>query len=137
MNPSDIWDILKKDWENEVWDIPNVKFNHPEKTAHTSQFPIELVERLVLALTNDGDTVIDPFAGVGSALIAAILHDRRAIGVDKEKQYTDIAYQRLVLALKGELKRRPLGKPVFEPKGTEKVAKAPPEWGRASLAHWT
>jgi len=54
------WDILLNDWENEVWDIPNVKCNHPEKTIHPSQFPIELVERLVLALTNEGDILFDP-----------------------------------------------------------------------------
>ncbi|MEM2703246.1 MAG: site-specific DNA-methyltransferase [Candidatus Bathyarchaeia archaeon] len=127
-NPSDVWDILLQDWANEIWDIPNVKCNHPEKTIHPSQFPIELVERLVLALTNEGDMVFDPFVGVGSSIIAAILHNRRGMGVDKEKIYTDMAYERIVAALKGSLKRRPLGKPIYEPKGNEKVAKPPPEW---------
>ena len=50
-NPSDIWDVVKQDWEDEVWDIPNVKANHPEKTEHPCQFPVELVQRCVLALT--------------------------------------------------------------------------------------
>jgi adenine-specific DNA-methyltransferase len=127
-NPSDIWDIVLQDWGNEVWDIPNVKNNHPEKTIHPAQFPIELVERLVLALTNENDLVFDPFAGVGSSMIAALLHNRKAAGVDKEKIYTDIAYQRITEALKGKLKRRPLGTPIYQPKGTEKVAKIPSEW---------
>jgi len=83
-NPSDIWQIILRDWEKELWDIPNVKSNHPEKTIHPSQFPIELIERLVLALTNEGDVVLDPFVGVGSSIIAAILHNRKGIGVDKE-----------------------------------------------------
>ena len=56
-NPGDLWSILKEDWENLIWDIPNVKANHPEKTLHPAQFPIELAERLVLALSAEGDTV--------------------------------------------------------------------------------
>ena len=59
-NPSDIWDIVKQDWENEVWDIPNVKANHPEKTEHPCQFPVELVQRCVLALTQPEGVVLDP-----------------------------------------------------------------------------
>lgn len=127
-NPSDIWEILKKDWEKEIWEIPNVKHNHPEKTIHPSQFPIELVERLILALTNERDTVFDPFVGVGSSVIAAVLHGRKGIGVDREKRYTDMAFQRLCSALEGKLKRRQLGTPIYKPKGTEKVARKPPEW---------
>ena len=135
-NPSDVWEIVAKDWEKEIWEIPNVKCNHPEKTIHPCQFPIELVERLVLALTNEGDVVFDPFVGVGSSIIAAILHNRRGIGVDNQKIYTDIAYQRIIEALKGTLKRRPLGKPIYQPKGTEKVAKPPPEWKLKPLSKW-
>lgn len=127
-NPSDIWKIVLQDWEKEIWEIPNIKYNHPEKTIHPSQFPIELVERLVLALTNKDNVVLDPFVGVGSSLVAAVLHNRNGIGVDKEKLYTDIAYQRVSYALKGTLKRRPLGKPIYEPKRNEKIATIPPEW---------
>lgn len=71
-NPSDIWKIVAQDWEAELWDIPNVKSNHPEKTEHPCQFPIELVERCVLALTNEYSWVLDPFAGVGSTIIYEI-----------------------------------------------------------------
>jgi adenine-specific DNA-methyltransferase len=120
--------VVLQDWEKEIWEIPNVKYNHPEKTIHPSQFPIELVERLVLALTNEGDIVLDPFAGVGSSIIAAILHNRKGVGVDKEKLYTDLAYERIIAALKGTLRRRPLRRPIYEPKGTEKVARIPAEW---------
>ena len=127
-NPSDVWEIVLEDWEAEVWDIPNVKSNHPEKTIHPCQFPIELVERLVLALTNEGDYVFDPFVGVGSALAAAALHNRRGVGVDKELQYIKIAKERAKSALKGELKRRRLGTPVYVPTGNEKVAQIPDEW---------
>jgi len=127
-NPSNIWDIVVRDWDLEVWDIPNVKASHREKTIHPCQFPIELVERLVLALTNEDNVVFDPFAGVGSSIVAAILHNRKAVGVEKEKVYTDISFKRILEAINGTLRKRPLGKPVYKPKGNEKVARVPPEW---------
>lgn len=126
-NPSDIWRIIARDWEREIWKIPNVKYNHPEKTTHPCQFPIELVERLILALTNEGDVVLDPFAGVGSSIIAALLHNRKSLGTDKEKAYTDIAFQRIISALKGDLKKRPIERPIYQPTN-EKVAQIPSEW---------
>jgi len=69
-NPSDVWSIVAQDWEREIWEIPNVKANHPEKTQHPCQYPVELVERCVLALTNDNHWIYDPYCGVGSALVA-------------------------------------------------------------------
>jgi len=111
-----------------VWDIPNVKANHPEKTVHQCQFPIELIERFVLALTNEDDWVFDPFAGVGSTLIAALKHKRRAAGADKEKAYVDVSKDRISKLFKGELKIRPLGKPVYQPTGREKVSQIPISW---------
>jgi DNA modification methylase len=127
-NPSDIWEIVACDWEKEVWDIPNVKSNHPEKTIHPCQFPIELVERCVLALTDEGDWVLDPFAGVGSALIAALMHNRRAMGCEKENEYIEVAKRRIRDYCAGALRIRPLGKPIYEPTGKEKICQAPPEW---------
>lgn len=127
-NPSDVWEIVAQDWETGLWDIPNVKANHPEKTIHPCQFPIELVQRCVLALTREDDWVLDPYAGVGSALIAAVMHDRRAIGADKETEYCKIAKQRLLGYLDGSLKVRPIGKPVYQPTGREKVSQVPLEW---------
>jgi adenine-specific DNA-methyltransferase len=50
----------------DLWIIPNVKSNHVEKTEHPCQFPVELIERLVLALTSPGDWVLDPFLGGAS-----------------------------------------------------------------------
>jgi adenine-specific DNA-methyltransferase len=127
-NPSDVWEIVAQDWETGLWDIPNVKANHPEKTAHPCQFPIELVQRCVLALTREDDWVLDPYAGVGSALIAAVMHDRRAVGADKESEYCEIARQRMLSFLDGSLKVRPIGKPVYQPTGREKVSQVPLEW---------
>lgn len=127
-NPSDIWTIVKQDWEEEVWEIPNVKSNHPEKTIHPCQFPIELVERCVLALTNEGDWVLDPYAGVGSTLIAALKRKRKVIGCEREPKYVDVTKERIDLFVIGKLKIRPLGKPVHQPTGKEKVSQVPFEW---------
>jgi len=127
-NPSDFWEIVCNDWDNEIWDIPNVKSNHPEKTIHPCQFPIELVERCILALTNEDDLVLDPYSGVGSALIAGLKHNRRVIGVDKESKYIEIAIDRIKKFYSGKLKMRPLGQPVYEPTGKEKVSQVPAEW---------
>jgi adenine-specific DNA-methyltransferase len=55
-NPTDIWEIVIRDWEQELWNIPNVKSNHPEKTEHPCQYPIELVERCILALTTEKES---------------------------------------------------------------------------------
>lgn len=127
-NPSDFWKIVERDWESALWEIPNVKANHPEKTIHPCQFPIELVERCVLALTNEDDWVLDPFSGVGSALLAALRHNRRAIGCEKETEYVEIARQRVEDLYTGKLGYRPLGKPVYQPTGREKVSQIPLEW---------
>lgn len=127
-NPSDIWDVLEKDWDSMVWDIPNVKSNHPEKLTHPCQFPVELVERCILALTDEEDCVFDPFAGVASTLIAALKNGRRAFGVDKEKEYVDIGTERIKRYLEGKLKVRELGTPIHQPTGNEKVAQVPKDW---------
>jgi adenine-specific DNA-methyltransferase len=133
-NPSDVWEVVIRDWEEAFWDIPNVKSNHPEKTIHPCQFPIELVERCVLALTNEGDWVFDPYMGVGSALVAATMHNRRAMGCEKEAEYVDIARQRLLAYFNGTLRYRPIGKPVYQPTGKEKISQIPDEWKETSQA---
>jgi adenine-specific DNA-methyltransferase len=127
-NPSDVWQIVERDWESSLWCVPNVKANHPEKTIHPCQFPIELVERCILALTVEGDCVLDPFSGVGSALLAALKHNRRAVGCEKEAGYVEVAKQRIADLRNGTLPYRPLGKPVYQPTGREKVSQVPKEW---------
>lgn len=129
-NPSDVWEFIAQEWEEGMWNIPNVKANHPEKTIHPCQFPVELVERCVLALTNEDDWVLDPYCGVASALIAGLKHSRRVIGCDKEPRYIEIARERISGCLNGTLKVRPLGKAVYVPTGREKVSQAPPWWTR-------
>lgn len=127
-NPSDIWEIVLNDWEKEIWDIPNVKANHPEKTIHPCQFPVELVERCILALTNEGSWVLDPFAGVGSTIIAALKNRRNVVGIDKEIEYCNIAKHRVSLLIDGSLKTRPINKTIHKPSKKDKVAQVPVEW---------
>lgn len=129
-NPSDIWKLMVHEWEVGLWDIPNVKANHPEKTLHPCSFPIELVERCVLSMTNVGDLVLDPFSGAGSALLAALKHDRRALGIDRDPRYLAAARDRIARLAAGTLPYRSLGKPVHVPSATHKVAQVPAEWKR-------
>ena len=127
-NPGDVWDIVLQDWEEEIWNIPNVKANHPEKTEHPAQFPIELVQRLILALTNEGDSVLDPFGGVGSSAMAALLLRRKAVSIERDQNYTDIAIERVKAMANGSLRVRKLGTKVYVPTGKEKVSKIPESW---------
>ncbi|MDR3012935.1 MAG: site-specific DNA-methyltransferase [Chitinispirillales bacterium] len=116
---------------SDIWDIPNVKNNHVEKTIHPCQFPIELVERLVLALTNEKDTVFDPFLGVGSTSVAAIKNKRRGIGCEIKEEYYAIAVERTKLAMNGKLKTRPMNKPVYDPENPKITLEY--EWKIASI----
>ena len=132
-NPSDIWEIVAKDWETAMWNIPNVNSTHPEKTTHPCQFPIELVERCILALTNEESWVLDPYAGVGSTVIASIKNNRNVIGIEKEKEYCDIAKQRIIDFNEGKLKIRPINKPIHKPSANDKVSQVPKEWLQLEL----
>lgn len=99
----------------DVWIFPNVKNNHVEKTIHPCQFPVELVERLVLSLTDRGDNVFDPYMGVGTTVAAALMHGRSGYGCDVVKEYVQIARERVREARAGVLKTRPMNKPVYDP----------------------
>jgi DNA modification methylase len=132
-NPSDIWEIVVRDWESGLWNIPNVKANHPEQTEHPCQFPIELVERCILALTNQNSWVLDPFAGVGSTIIAALKNGRNAIGIEKEREYCKIAGNRIADLMEGRLKIRSIEKPIHVPSANDKVAQVPKEWRQMNL----
>ena len=99
----------------DVWMFPNVKSNHVEKTVHPCQFPVELVERLVLSMTNPGDIVLDPYMGVGSSVVAALMHGRKGYGCDVVDAYVEIAKERVAALQAGVLKTRPMGKPIYDP----------------------
>jgi len=100
---------------SDVWEIPNVKSNHVEKTIHPCQFPVELIERLVLALTDPDDWVFDPFMGVGTTAIAALMHGRRVAGAEIMPEYIALARERIYSAARGQLRVRPMGRKVYDP----------------------
>lgn len=100
---------------SDVWIIPNVKHNHVEKTIHPCQFPVELIERLVLSMTDEGDNVFDPYMGVGSSVIAALKNGRAGYGCDVSQEYVNVAWERVHLLRAGLLRTRSMGKPVYDP----------------------
>ena len=110
---------------SDIWDIPNVKANHIEKTEHPCQFPVELIERLVLSMTRENDWVFDPFMGVGSTAIASLIHNRKAIGAEIMPEYISIAKERIKNAEKGVLQIRPMDRPVYDP--AEPTKNLPPK----------
>jgi len=126
-NPSDVWEVVMSDWEKEIWDIPNVKANHREKTIHPCQFPIELAERCILALTNENSWILDPYCGVGSSIIAAIKNNRNAVGIEKFEKYIKIGEDRIESLKMAELKYRALGTMVFEPNSDKMAVAKKPE----------
>lgn len=97
----------------DVWDIPNVKANHVEKTIHPCQFPVGLAERLVLALSDEGQLIFDPFCGVASSGVAALLHNRIFWGCEQEPSYVAIGKERLEQTLLGCVPHRPMNKPIY------------------------
>ena len=131
-NPEDLWELtverLIDDWEEKIWEIPNVKSNHPEKVNHPCQYPVELAERCILALTNENEIVYDPFAGVASTLIAALKNNRLAYGTELTADYHKIGLERIKKLSEGNLITRPIYQKIYEPKPTDKIAQKPKIW---------
>src|SRR6266849_3825258 len=104
---------------SDVWEIPNVKSRHIEKTDHPCQFPVALVQRLIRALTKPRGLVVDPFVGSGTSAVAAALEGRRFVGCDIKSAYVKISQRRLSELDRGEATYRPLERPIYKPSGRE------------------
>jgi len=102
-NPEDVWT-----------NIPNVKSNHIEKTIHPCQFPVGLIQRLILALTNEGDIIFDPFSGVSSTGVAAAATKRRYVGCEIVQKYTTIGSKRINEILNGRKTFRDHSLPIYD-----------------------
>ena len=61
---------------------------------HPTQKPLDLLRRIVLASTNAGDVIVDPFTGSSTTGIAAVREGRRFIGIDKDRKYLDLSIKR-------------------------------------------
>ncbi|MEQ1933716.1 MAG: site-specific DNA-methyltransferase [Fimbriimonadaceae bacterium] len=129
-NPSDVWEFSGEEAfkRDAIWELPNVKAKHPEKTAHPCQFPSELAERCILAFSNPGDSVLDPFSGAGTTAVAADGHRRIGIGIDKSEEYVALSKKRLASLRRGDLPLRRASRPVRKPLDGESVARVPSEW---------
>lgn len=121
-NPADVWE------GEDVWDIPNVKANHVEKTIHPCQFPVSLARRIIAATTKKGALVLDPFMGVGTTGVAACTLDRRFLGAETNRSYHRIASERIEDALRGSPVYRPDWQPVYQPPANTPLTTIPKNW---------
>lgn len=80
----------------DIWLFRNVKHNHEEQTIHPCQFPEDLIARIIISTTNEGDTVLDPFMGTGTVAVVAKDHNRRYMGAELEPSYHNVAQRRLL-----------------------------------------
>lgn len=93
-----------------VWQIPRVRYRMDEYENHPTQKPISLLERIVLASSNPGDLVLDPFSGTFTTSFVARKWGRTSIGIEIEEEYLKIGLRRLEIAThyRGEELRREL-----------------------------
>lgn len=118
----------------DMWVIPNVKNNHVEKTEHPCQFPVELIERLVLSMSTRNDWVLDPFAGVGTTMVAAVKHGRRGAGAEIVASYNQTARARIRAAFEGSLRTRPMHTPVYDHRNAGPALRKAPWLSKTSPA---
>ncbi len=80
---------------SDVWNIPLVSGNSHERTEHPAQYPEKLIERIIKAVTNKGDIILDPFMGSGTTAVVAKRLNRDFVGYELNSEYVDIAKKRL------------------------------------------
>jgi adenine-specific DNA-methyltransferase len=78
----------------DIWAFRNVKHNHEEQTIHPCQFPEDLIARIVLASTDPGDVVYDPYMGSGTVAVVSRDYDRRYIGSETDESYFEVSLRR-------------------------------------------
>ena len=89
-------DINKKEfleWTNGVW---NFNGESKKRVGHPAPFPVELPKRCIKLFSFVGDTILDPFLGSGSTLLACVQTNRKGIGIDIDKSYCELSKQRLI-----------------------------------------
>ncbi len=86
----------------DVWDLPYLNPKARERTGFPTQKPLVLLERIIELSTNSGDTVLDPFCGSGTTIVAAMLLGRKAIGIDIEDAAISLTNRRLHNPIRSE-----------------------------------
>jgi len=81
------------EWTNGLWTFPGEKRS---RAGHPSPFPVELPKRCIKLFSFVGDTILDPFLGSGTTLIACALLKRKGIGVEIDENYCKVAKERLI-----------------------------------------
>lgn len=93
-----------------VWEIPRVRYRMDEYENHPTQKPLALLERIILASSNPGDLILDPFSGTFTTSVVAQKVGRLSIGIEIDEEYTKIGLRRLGIATcynGEELRREP------------------------------
>lgn len=118
---------------SDVWDIPNIKAQHVEKSAHPCQFPVALAMRVITALSNEGALILDPYAGSGTTGAAAVLLGRRFVGAEINPVFYEVAVDRISATISGKLKYRPdpFDKPIYMPPKNTSLTSTPKSWRKA------
>lgn len=95
-------DILKAEGKQmrSVWSIPCTPPSEKTFGKHPTQKPVKLLERVILASSSKGDVVLDPFCGSGTTGVAAVMHARKFIGIEREKNFVKLSERRITAALK-------------------------------------
>ena len=107
---------------SDVWEIPYLNPKANERVGYPTQKPLLLIERVIKLVTEEGDTVLDPFCGSGTTLVAAQLMKRIYIGIDQLKEAIELSKKRLNNPIKTESNLLKKGKKSYlnqDPKMTE------------------
>ena len=106
----------------DVWAIPKItsgaKRASKERMPHPAQFPVAVIERIILGCSNKQDFVLDPFVGSGSTCVAAYLNERRSLGFELREDYTKMARERLAIVSQAPVPA-PVSAPVQTPTSSE------------------
>lgn len=78
----------------DVWTTSLTKPSEKKFGKHPTQKPLEILERVILASTNENDIILDPFSGSGTTGISAYKLERNYIGIEREKEYLDLSIKR-------------------------------------------
>lgn len=79
-----------------VWAIGTPKPEEKMHGKHPTQKPLALMDRIILASTNKGDLILDPFMGGGTTGVSALKHGRKFVGIEREQEYFDLANKRIM-----------------------------------------